>query len=65
MATLSALGHRTKASARTVGAMGFGELCQALEQLQGDEDIEHARDIVMQMRILLAQILMSINKEFV
>jgi PAS domain S-box-containing protein len=64
MATLSALGHRTKASARTVGAMGFGELCQALEQLQGDGDIERARDIVMQMRILLAQISMNINKEF-
>jgi two-component system, sensor histidine kinase and response regulator len=62
MATLSALGHRTKSSARTVGAMGFGELCQALEQLKGGEDIKQARDIVVQMRALLAQISESINK---
>ncbi len=62
MATLSALGHRTKSSARTVGAMGFGELCQALEQLKGGEDTEQARDIVVQMRVLLAQISESINK---
>ncbi|WP_198421343.1 ATP-binding protein [Candidatus Nitrotoga sp. AM1P] len=62
MATLSALGHRTKSSARTVGAMGFGELCQALEQLKSGEDTEKARDIVVQMRALLAQISESINK---
>ncbi|RFC33442.1 MAG: PAS domain S-box-containing protein [Candidatus Nitrotoga sp. SPKER] len=62
MATLSALGHRTKSSARTVGAMGFGELCQALEQLKGREDIKQARDIVIQMRTLLAQISKTINK---
>ena len=28
MATVNALGHRTKSSARTVGAMRFGELCR-------------------------------------
>jgi PAS domain S-box-containing protein len=65
MATLSALGHRTKSSARTVGAMGFGELCQALEQLKSDGDIEQARDIVVQMRTLLAQISENINKKLV
>ncbi len=65
MAALSALGHRTKSSARTVGAMGFGELCQALEQLKGGGDTEQARDIVVQMRALLAQIPESINKRLV
>ena len=65
MATLSALGHRTKSSARTVGAMGFGELCQALEQLKGDGDAEQARVIVVQMRTLLAQISENINKKLV
>ncbi|MCX7196078.1 MAG: ATP-binding protein, partial [Proteobacteria bacterium] len=64
MATLSALGHRTKSSARTVGAMGFGELCQALEQLKCGGDTEQARDIVVQMRTLLAQISENINLEF-
>jgi len=62
MATLSALGHRTMSSARTVGAMGFGELCQALEQLKGGGDTEQARDIVVKMRTLLAQISENINK---
>ena len=65
MATLSALGHRTKSSARTVGAMGFGELCQALEQLKDGGDSEQARDIVVQMRTLLAQISENINKKLV
>ena len=65
IATLSALGHRTKSSARTVGAMGFGELCQALEQLKAGGDTEQARVIVMQMRTLLAQISENINKNLV
>lgn len=62
MATASALGHRTKSSARTVGAMGFGELCQALEQLKGSGDAEQAWNIVVQMRTLLDQISKNINK---
>lgn len=62
MVTLSALGHRTKSSARTVGAMGFGALCQALEELKSSEDTEQARGIVVQMRPLLARISESINK---
>jgi len=61
MATVNALGHRSKSSARTVGAIGFGELCQALEQLKGGGDIDQARDIVVQMRILLAQIYDKVN----
>jgi len=65
METVSALGHRTKSSARTVGAMGFGELCQTLEQLKGGGDIEQARDIVVQMRTLLAQISENANNGLV
>ncbi|CAH1385132.1 Histidine kinase [Candidatus Nitrotoga sp. M5] len=65
MATVSDLGHRTKSSARTVGAMGFGELCQTLEQLNGGEDTEQARDIVVQMRALLTQISDNVNNELV
>ncbi len=62
---LRALGHRTKSSARAVGAMGFGDLCLALEQLKGDGDTEQARDIVAQMRTLLAQISENINQGLV
>ncbi len=61
---LSALGHRTKSSARTVGAMSLGELCQALEQLKDGEDIGQAGDIVVRMRMLLEQIAEKINTEF-
>ncbi|MFZ1547403.1 MAG: ATP-binding protein, partial [Candidatus Nitrotoga sp.] len=62
LVTVSALGHRTKSSARTVGAMRFGELCMALEQLKEGGDTDQARDIVVQMRTLLAQIYDKVNK---
>ncbi len=62
LVTVSALGHRTKSSARTVGAMRFGELCMALEQLKEGGDTNQARDIVVQMRTLLAQIYDKVNK---
>jgi PAS domain S-box-containing protein len=65
MVKLSALGHRTKSSAKTVGAMGFSELCQALEHLKDGEDVGQARDIVVRMRMLLEQIAEKINTEFV
>jgi HPt (histidine-containing phosphotransfer) domain-containing protein len=65
MAKLSVLGHRTKSSAKTVGAMGFSELCQALEHLKDGEDVGQARDIVVRMRMLLEQIAEKINTEFV
>lgn len=61
METVNALGHRTKSSARTVGAMRFGELCMALEQLKGGGETDQARDIVVQMRTLLAQIHDKLN----
>ena len=65
LAKLSALGHRTKSSAKTVGAMGFSELCHALEQLKDNGDIGQARDIVVRMQVLLEQITEKINTKFV
>jgi signal transduction histidine kinase/ActR/RegA family two-component response regulator/HPt (histidine-containing phosphotransfer) domain-containing protein len=53
---LGALGHRSKTPARMVGAMGFADLCQALEDNALDGDLERARNIVMQLRLLPAQI---------
>jgi len=49
MVKLGPLRHRTKSSARTVGAIGFGDLCQA-EQFKGGGDIKQVRGIVVQMR---------------
>jgi len=53
LAALAALGHRHKTPARTVGAQGFADLCQALEK---STDIEQARHIVAQMRPLVGRI---------
>ena len=56
LAALAASGHRLKSSARVVGALGFADLCQALEQCKDDENMEHARDIAVRLRQLLEQI---------
>ena len=39
----AALGHRAKSSARTVGAITFTDLCQALERYQRVRDYDQAR----------------------
>ena len=56
LATLSALGHRLKSSSRAVGALGFADQCQALEQCKDSGDVEQARDIVARLRPLLERI---------
>lgn len=61
--TLATLGHRTMSSARTVGATDFAKLCEMLEQLANEGDIEQARSIVVQMRPLLARMSEHINRE--
>jgi CheY-like chemotaxis protein len=63
MVALAALGHRNKSPARTMGALGFADLCQALEQFKDGGEIEQARQVVAQMRPLLQQIAEQINKE--
>ncbi len=58
---LGFLGHSAKSSARTVGAMGYGRLCEALECKNG-ATIAQARAIIEQMRSLLAKIVVEIEK---
>ncbi|HAF44076.1 MAG TPA: hypothetical protein DCK83_03825 [Gallionellaceae bacterium] len=53
---LGALGHRSKTPARMVGARGFADLCQALEDNALDGNLENARNIVVQLRLLPAKI---------
>ncbi|HEY1151981.1 MAG TPA: PAS domain S-box protein [Pseudoduganella sp.] len=53
------LGHRIKSSARTVGAFGIAERCQALEQLAGptrEDELAQARALLAQLWPLLAQV---------
>lgn len=53
---LCALGHRLKSSARTVGAMQFGELCQDLEKLKEHGRFDDAKLIIESLNTLFAQI---------
>ncbi len=64
MVGVAALGHRVKSSAATVWAMGFADLCQALEQCNRAGDYDKACGIVAQMRPLLTRISEQIDKEF-
>ena len=53
---LSSLGHKLKSSARTVGAMQFGELCHQLEKLQHTGTLGQADELIRQLHPMLAQI---------
>jgi HPt (histidine-containing phosphotransfer) domain-containing protein len=53
------LGHRVKAAARTVGALGLGELCQRLERLpaaEPEQEAAMARALIARLWPLLARI---------
>ena len=63
MVAVAALGHRAKSSARTVGAMGFAELCEALEQCKAAADDDQACAIVAQMQPLLVRLAEQIDQE--
>ncbi|MBC3872429.1 response regulator [Undibacterium flavidum] len=53
---LSAIGHRLKSSARTVGAMQFGELCQELEKLKDGGSLEQADPIIERLHTIFQQV---------
>ncbi|MET0384088.1 MAG: response regulator [Burkholderiaceae bacterium] len=60
---LADLGHRLKSSARTVGALGLADLCQALEDRRYDIDPTQAREVVEQMPAMFARVVVEITKE--
>lgn len=53
LVTLAELGHKLKSSARAVGAMRFGNLCYALEQVRHDADTANAAQLVAQLHAML------------
>ncbi|MBR7799635.1 PAS domain S-box protein [Undibacterium fentianense] len=53
---LAALGHRLKSSARTVGALHFGELCHQLECIRDTSTIDAARVIIAELEASFVQI---------
>ncbi len=56
LAALAAVGHRMKSSAKTVGAMGFAELCHALELLRNGGNLQQAKGIITNLHLVLEQI---------
>jgi PAS domain S-box-containing protein len=48
--------HRLKSSARTVGAMGFGDVCADLEAQRERGSIAQARSLAARLRALLARL---------
>jgi PAS domain S-box-containing protein len=48
--------HRIKSSARTVGAMGFGDVCADLESQRERGSIAQARSLAARLRALLARL---------
>jgi signal transduction histidine kinase/CheY-like chemotaxis protein/CHASE1-domain containing sensor protein/HPt (histidine-containing phosphotransfer) domain-containing protein len=63
LAQLSELGHRTKSAARAVGAMQFGNLCMALEQVRNDPGTGTAARLVQQLHAMLAVLEGHIEQE--
>ena len=56
LAALGSIGHKIMAAARSVGAMGYADLCYALEQAGKKGDLKQAQEIVPQFHPLLLQI---------
>ncbi|MFC5548976.1 CHASE domain-containing protein [Massilia aerilata] len=52
----AAVAHRIKSSARTVGAMGFGDVCADLESQRERGTIAQARSLAARLRALLARL---------
>jgi HPt (histidine-containing phosphotransfer) domain-containing protein len=63
LAVLGGLGHKLKSSARTVGAMGFADLCQALETAGKANDLPQAELLLGQLHPLLERIARQVEHE--
>jgi len=63
LAALGGLGHKLKSSARTVGAMGFADLCQALESADKANDLSQAGMLLRQLHPLLERIARQVEQE--
>jgi len=63
LAVLGSLGHKLKSSARTVGALGFANLCQALESSGKTGDWPQAEELLPKLPLLLERIAQQIESE--
>ena len=60
---ISALGHKLKSSARTVGAKGFAEICEALELAGQQNDLTKVHELLPKLRPLLDKISRQIKQQ--
>lgn len=63
LATLGTLGHHNRTPAIMVGAIGYADLCRALELGKDSANLDQARDTVSQMRPLLELIMEQIDRD--
>jgi PAS domain S-box-containing protein len=56
VARAAAVAHRIKSSARTIGAMGFGDVCADLEGQRERGSVAQARALAARLRALLARL---------
>ncbi|PXW86432.1 Hpt domain-containing protein [Nitrosomonas sp. Nm84] len=61
---LGRLGHKLKASARTIGASSFADLCAQLEQANLNNSWPDAELLLAEIPVLLAQITQQLQREF-
>ncbi|MBY0474080.1 MAG: Hpt domain-containing protein [Nitrosomonas sp.] len=61
---LSCLGHKLKSSARTIGALSFADLCEALEEASANNNWSDAEALLAKIPLLLKQITQQLEHEF-
>ena len=64
-AAISHLGHKLKSSAKTVGALGVAEICQALEYAGKANDMSELQKLLAELAPLLRQISVQVQQETV
>jgi two-component system sensor histidine kinase/response regulator len=57
------LAHRLKSSAKAIGAMGFANLCEALESMRDGQDASDAPALAARMAELLGELGQHIEQE--
>lgn len=61
---LGRLGHKLKSSARTIGALSFADLCEALEKASANNNWPDAEALLAKIPLLLKRITQQLENEF-
>ncbi|WP_293006657.1 Hpt domain-containing protein [Nitrosomonas sp.] len=61
---LGRLGHKLKSSARTIGALSFADLCEALEKASANNNWSDAETLLAKIPLLLKRITQQLENEF-